>query len=171
MAFDPALLGEESILALFEAARWAASASNCQPWRFIWSARDGSQAHARLVSCLKPGNDVWAPLAPLLILALARTFRERDEAPDPWALYELGLAVGNLTAQATSMGLFVHNMAGFFQEKAREHFALPPYLEPVVMIAVGRLGDPGSLPEKLRLREEAERARKPLGELFLSGGA
>jgi len=167
MAFDPGLLGREAVLSLFEAARWAASANNGQPWRFVWSERDGSERHAKLVSCLKPGNDVWAPLAPLLILTVVRTTRERDGAPHPWARYDLGLAMGNLTAQASSMDLYVHNMAGFVAEKAQELFALPPDFEAVTMVAVGRLGDPASLPEKLRAREEAERSRKPLEELFL----
>jgi nitroreductase len=92
---------------------------------------------------------------------------ERDGSPNPWSLYDLGLAVGNLTTQASAMGLFVHNMAGFYPDKAHELFALPPGIEPVTMIAVGRLGDPSWLPEKLRTREEATRSRKPLGELFL----
>ncbi len=167
MAFDEGLLGQEAILSLFEAARWAASASNGQPWRFVWSQRDGSELHKRLVACLKPGNDVWAPKAPLLILTVTRTTRERDGAPHPWALYDLGLAMGNLTAQASSMGLLVHNMAGFFPEKAKELFSLPADHEPVTMVAVGRLGDPEGLPEKLRARELAERTRKPLSEIFL----
>lgn len=167
MAFDEALLGQDAILSLFEAARWAASASNGQPWRFVWSERDGGERHARLVSCLKPGNDVWAPKAPLLILTVVRTTRERDGAPHPWARYDLGLAMGNLTAQATSMGLYVHNMAGFEAEKARALFALPADFEAVTMVAVGRLGDPAALPERLQAREVAERVRKPLGELFL----
>lgn len=167
LAFDEALLGQEAILSLFEAARWAASANNGQPWRFAWAERDGGERHARLVSCLKPGNDLWAPKAPLLILTVVRTTRERDGAPHPWARYDLGLAMGNLTAQATSMGLYVHNMAGFEAEKARELFSLGADFEAVTMVAVGRLGKPEDLPEKLRTREEAPRIRKPLEELFL----
>lgn len=167
MAFEEEALGAESILSLFEAARWAASANNGQPWRFIWSERDGGERRRKLESCLKPGNDLWAPKAPLLFLALARKTRERDGSPNPWALYDLGLAIGNLTTQATSMGLFVHNMAGFHADKARELFSLPPEIEPVTMVAVGKLGDPASLPPKLREREEGERTRKAFEELFL----
>lgn len=167
LAFDESLLGEEAVLSLFEAARWAASRNNGQPWRFVWSQRDGGELHARLCACLRPGNDVWAPKAPLLGLAVARTTMERDGSPNPWALYDLGLAMGNLTTQASSMGLYVHNMGGIFADKARELFALPPDHEPVVMFAVGKLGDPLSLPEKFQARELAERTRKPLPDLFL----
>ena len=165
-AFADRMIMENQALTLFEAARWAASCNNAQPWLFIWSLKDGSEKYAKLLDCLMPGNREWAGSAPLLILTLVQS-NFSDGKPNRWAGHDLGLAVGNLSTQATSMDLYVHSMAGFSAEKAKEHFALPEGVEPMTMIAVGHLGEPSMLSEFNQKREEAPRERKPLTEMFL----
>lgn len=151
---------------LFEAARWAASCMNEQPWRFIYATQEQPAQHGRLFDCLVPANQEWVKTAPLLVMTLIRTVYDNGK-PNRWAMHDLGLAVGNLTTQATAMGLYVHNMAGFSVEKARQTFGLAPEIEPVTMIAIGYLGDPAQLNARLREREEAVQERKPLTELIM----
>ncbi|MBW6513246.1 MAG: nitroreductase family protein [Candidatus Syntrophosphaera sp.] len=166
-AFSDRMLKEEQALTLFEAARWAASCNNEQPWRFIWSLRDGSEKYEKLFDCLMKGNQEWAASAPLLILALIQNHFSDSGKPNRWAAHDLGLAIGNLTTQATLMDLYVHNMAGFSREKAAEHFELPEGVEPLTMFVVGWLGDPAMLSEFNQKREAQIQDRKPLAELFL----
>ncbi|HPS37981.1 MAG TPA: nitroreductase family protein [Candidatus Cloacimonadota bacterium] len=166
-AFSERPLSETQALSLFEASRWAASCNNAQPWRFIWSLKDGSEKCSKLFDCLLPGNQGWAGSAPLICLNLVRTTFEDSGKPNAWAMHDLGLAMGNLTAQATMMDIYVHNMAGFSQDKAREYFDLSDDLIPVTMFVAGYLGDPSLLSEFNQKRELAPQARRPLSELFL----
>lgn len=166
-AFADRPLSEIQALTLFEAARWAASCINEQPWRFIWSLKDGSDKYQKLFSCMFEGNQEWAASAPLLILALTKTTFSANGKPNRWAAHDLGLAIGNLTTQATLMDLYVHNMGGFDHRRASEIFALPPNLEPLTMIAVGWLGDPATLSEFNQKRELEIQERKALSELFI----
>ena len=115
------------------------------------------------------GNVRWARHAPVLILVVARLYTDRDGRPSQRSLYDAGLAVANLTTQATALGLVVHQMGGFYADRAREEFAIPDGYEPVAVLALGYLGDPESLPEDLRTRETAVRTRKPLEEFVFSG--
>jgi nitroreductase len=166
-AFSPQPVAEEDLLTLLEAARWAASANNEQPWRFIYAAKEQGEHYNKLFACLNERNQSWAQSAPALIMTLIKTHFERNDQPNKWALHDLGLAVGNLTTQASALDLYVHNMAGFSIERAQELFNLPPGVEPVTMIAVGYLGDPEQLPEPFKQRELAQQQRKPLSELIL----
>jgi nitroreductase len=170
-AFSAQPVEEEKLLTLLEAARWAASANNGQPWRFIYAAKEQVERYSKLFECLNERNQSWAKTAPALIMTLVKTHFEQSGQPNKWALHDLGLAVGNLTTQASALDLYVHNMAGFSAEKARELFNLPPDVEPVTMIAVGYLGDPEHLPEPLKERELAQQQRKTIEELVLNGEA
>ncbi|MDI9524675.1 MAG: nitroreductase family protein [Candidatus Cloacimonadota bacterium] len=165
--FSDRPVSEEQVLTLFEAASWAASAMNEQPWRFIWSLKDGSEKYKKLFSCLYEGNQIWASSAPLLILTLAKTTFSFNGKPNPWSSHDLGLAVGNLTTQASLMDLFVHNMGGFDRQKAREIFSLTEDLEPITMIAVGWAEDPENLSEQERQREYLMQKRRSLQDIFL----
>jgi len=167
-AFAPTPIHAEQLLSLLEAARWAPSGGNVQPWNFVIAAREDEPTFARLLNSLAEGNQVWARHAPLLILAVAQIEREPGK-PNPYALYDLGQAVAHLSVQATALGLRVHQMAGFDQEQARSAFAIPSDYTPVTVVAVGVQGDPTSLPEPLYQREVAPRTRKPL-EHFVFGG-
>ena len=158
-----------TIRSVLEAARWAPSSANQQPWSFVVATKEDSAEHARLLGILMEGNVRWARHAPALILVVARLYTDRDGRTSQRSLYDAGLAVANLTTQATALGLFVHQMGGFYTDKAREAFAIPDGYEPVVELALGYLGDPESLPEDLRTRETAVRTRKPLEEFVFSG--
>jgi nitroreductase len=165
-AFSDQPIARESVLALFEAARWAASANNEQPWRFIYAAKGEDERYSKLFDCLGEYNQVWAASAPVLILTLVKTHFSGSDRPNKWALHDLGLALGNLTIQAAALDLYGHNMGGFSAEKAKQHFNLPDGIEPVTMIAVGYLGDPEQLPEPLKERELAQQQRKSIEELL-----
>lgn len=161
-SFSPQLIEEEKVLSLFEAARWAPSGGNLQPWAFVLTTL-GTEPHRRFVEILSGNNQRWAKNAPLLVLSLA--LRERkDGAPNPWALYDLGQAVANLTVQATHLCLSVRQMGGFDKARARELFEVPGDYDPVTAIAIGYQGRPDDLPEDLREREKTERTRIPLSE-------
>jgi len=161
-------LTEETALTLLEAARFAASANNFQPWRFIYATKEQTGRFNLLFECLKEGNKTWVRSASLLLLTLIKVCFDNTDKPNLWATHDLGLAMGNLTTQATSMGLYVHNMAGFDPDKAIAAFHIPAEFRPVTMVAIGSLGNPDLLPEPLKTRELAAQERKPLSEIILN---
>lgn len=161
-AFAPRPVELQKLLSLLEAARWAPSSGNGQPWHFIVGVQ-GSFTHARLVEAIKEGNLPWAAQAPVLMLSVARTTTPSGR-PATHAFYDVGLAVANLTFQATTLDLFVHQMGGFEPEKARTLFAIPDGFDPVTMLAVGYLGEPEMLDARNRERELTPRTRRPLSE-------
>ena len=158
-------LGDEALHALLEAARWASSAGNSQPWRFLVTRR-GEDAHGRLFAALAPGNQAWAGSASALVLVAARTATDSGD-PQPWALYDTGQAVATLVTQAQADGLSVHQMGGFDTAAVRAEFGLDGTLTPIVILAVGRRDGAAELPEPLAAREAAPRARRPLSDLLL----
>jgi nitroreductase len=158
-------LDDPAVTALLEAARWAPSAQNSQPWRFLVTHR-GQEAHGRLYAALAPGNKIWAGTASALVLVAARTVDD-DGTPQPWALYDTGQAVAALVTQAQADGLAVHQMGGFDTAAVRAGFGLGETLTPVVVLAVGRCDGTAELPEPLAAREAAPRARRPISDLLL----
>ncbi len=169
LAFAEQQLSEEKIRLLFEAARWAPSAFNEQPWRFIYATKSQPSEYNLLLSFLIEGNRIWAKNAPLLGISLARVNSQYNGKPNKYAFHDLGLAMGGLLAQATSMDIKVHQMAGFSVENAREGLLIPKEYEPVAMFAAGYYGKPDELPEDLQKRELTERKRKPLSEIVSVG--
>ena len=170
-AFDRTPLADDDVTALLEAARWAPSANNYQPWRFLVGrvSTDGVDAtYAGLLDSLAEFNQLWASAAPVLIAAAVEVEHEDGSAREI-APYELGLAVSQLTVEAAARGLHVHQMGGFDAERLAETFAVPPQYRAVVVLAVGRLGDPESLPGWAAERETAPRDRKPLAEIAFTG--
>ena len=161
---DPAIMRS-----LLEAARWAPSSYNVQPWSFIVATKDDPVEFGRLLSCLVEGNIQWAQHAPVLMVSVARLSFEDDGKPNRHAFHDVGLAVANLIVQATALGLVVHQMAGILPDKIRKLYGIPEGYEAVAGIALGYPGDPQSLPEGLRKRELAPRERKPLTEFVFSG--
>lgn len=153
--YDTRPLAPQDLVRIFEAARWAPSSFNRQPWRFL-VAQKGTEAYRRLLDVLSPGNQSWAHTAPVLVLAMA--VEEDERGPNPYALHDLGLACGLLTAQATSLGIYPHFMAGFDKAKTREVFGLPSQIRPVTVIALG-YPEPDAPP--------GERIRHPLHVLVL----
>jgi nitroreductase len=168
-AFDDRPVEPEKLRSLCEAARWAPSSNNEQPWRFIVANKDHETEWNRLLACLVEGNRKWAHHAPVLILSVASLNFEDDSTPNRHALHDTGMAVENLVLQATALGLSAHQMAGFDVEKARADLKIPSGYEPVAMIAVGYPGDLASLPDRLRERELQPRSRRPISEWTFSG--
>lgn len=164
-AFDPRKIpGKEFILSLLEAGRWAPSAYNEQPWRFIVACRDEVDEFAQLLSCLVEANQRWAKNASLLLLACAQTQFDHNGKENPYAVFDLGLAVENILLETTSKGLFGHVMAGFDADKARTLYAIPEAVKPVVMVAIGYRASCSTLPEDLQETEALLRERKQVYE-------
>lgn len=162
-------LDDADLLAILEAARWAPSASNSQPWRFL-AARRGEEAFQGLLDTLAPGNQAWAHAAAALILVAAESVDETGHRR-PWAQYDTGQAVAALSVQAEANGLHVHQMGGFDADRVRVEFDLGAALQPLVVVAVGRHDPHAQLPEPLAAREVAPRTREPLEALLLSPAA
>src|SRR5256884_3406610 len=120
----------EKLRSLFEAARWAPSSFNEQPWSFIVATKQKLEQHARLLSCLVEKNQQWAHLAPVLMVSVAKLKFAKTGEPNRHAFHDVGLAMGNMLVQATAMDLFVHQMAGFSPERVREIYAVPAEFEP-----------------------------------------
>jgi nitroreductase len=158
-------LGDQALTALLEAARWAPSSRNSQPWRFL-VARRGEDAHGRLFAALAPGNQAWAGTASALVLVAARTVGD-DGSPQPWALYDTGQAVAALVTQAQADGLSVHQMGGFDTAAVYAEFGLGDTLTPVVILAIGRHDSTADLPAPFAAHEAAPRTRQPIGDLLL----
>jgi nitroreductase len=169
-AVDPDRPVEEAKLkALLEAARWAPSCFNDQPWVFlVFDSRDPS-ALGNARSCLMEGN-AWARRAPVLLISVARDNFAHNGKPNRHAQHDVGLATENLLLQAAALGLVTHPMAGFDEAKARELFGIPEDHTVLAMITVGYPGDPRTLDEPLRQRESAPRTRKELSEVAFRGG-
>ena len=161
---------EPAILAsLFEAARWAPSSSNEQPWAFLVATKDDPENFAKTLSVLVEFNAGWAKEAAALVLAVSSLKFRANGTPNRNAFYDTGAASALLSVEATHRGLAVHQMAGFDPAKAKQVFGIPEDWEPIAAVAIGYPGDPGALSEKLRDREVAPRTRKPLSEFVMSG--
>ena len=169
-AFADRPVEPEKLLSLWEAARWAASTANQQPWSFIVATKQDEAEYARLLSCLRENNQQWASRAPVLMVSVAKLAFDANGQPNRHAFHDVGLAVANLIMQATALGLGVHQMAGIYSDRVRELYGIPEDFEPVAGIVLGYPGDPASLPDELRQRELAPRTLKPL-ESFVFQGA
>jgi nitroreductase len=170
-AFDGSAIPEEDLLALFEAARWAPSAFNSQPWRFLY-ARRGDGDWDRFLDLLIPWNRAWAQGASALIYILSDRLPMVDKAGEPAAShthsYDAGAAWAYLALQATMMGYQAHGMSGVDFERAQAELRVPERFRIEAAAAVGRIGDPATLPEKLRAREGPS-GRKPVEEFVFKG--
>ena len=162
-------VSDEDLKSLFEAARWAASSFNEQPWTYIVAKKEDTEEFGRLVSCLVEVNQVWAKEASVLALGVTRLNFSGNSQPNRVANHDLGLATANLVFEATARGLSVHQMAGIQPDKIRELYSVPDGYEPLTAIAIGYAGDPNNLPEALRPRDGARRPRKPLAEFVFRG--
>jgi nitroreductase len=167
--FSNRSVSDEDLRSLFEAARWAPSSYNEQPWSYIVAKREDAEEFARLLSCLVEGNQAWAKAASVLALGVSRLNFARNNTPNGAAIHDLGLAAGNLVLEATARGLSVHQMIGILPDQARELYSVPEGYEPLTALAIGYAGDPADLPEQWRARDAARRPRKQLKE-FVFGG-
>ena len=157
-------VAEADIRCLFEAARWAASSYNEQPWRYIVASKAQADEYAKVLSCLVEANQEWAQHAPVLALGVISLTFARHGKPNRAAFHDLGLASAGLSFEATARGLTVHQMIGIVPERAREVFGIPEGFEAMTALAIGYPGDPEQASEKMRQRDEWRRTRRPLRE-------
>jgi len=161
-------VSDDNLRSLFEAARWAASSYNEQPWSYIVATKGNFGDFEKMLSCLVEPNQAWAKAAPVLVLSVATLNFKRNGKPNAAAIHDMGLAAGNLTFQATSRGLAVHQMIGIFPDKARELYGIPDGSQAMTALAIGYAADPDSLPDNLKERDRSLRTRKPLQEFVFS---
>lgn len=158
-AYSDKPVKQEQINSLFEAARWAPSSVNEQPWLYLYATKDQKELWEKIFDSLNEGNKIWAKNAPLLMVSLVRKNFLRNDMPNLSARYDLGAANAFLSLQAAHQGLNVHQMGGFDQAKARANLNIPDTFETVVILAIGYPGDVEALPEHLKMRELAPRER------------
>lgn len=161
-AFDGRPIDREVLDELFEAARWAPSSFNEQPWRFLVAERQAEAEFARMLECLNEGNRAWARRASVLAISVSKLAFDRTGKPNRHHAHDVGLATACLVIQATALGLHVHMMAGFDVEKARAAYGVPDGFDPLTAIAIGHLGPIDVLDERKQAQERAPRTRLSL---------
>ena len=169
VAFVPEELEDATFRALFEGARWAASAFNEQPWRFVVARRQDEARFGKMLDCLVDANRAWAQHASLVGIVCARTTFTRNDKPNAHAWFDTGQATAQLMLSAIHQGLYSHAMGGFDADKARDHFAIPEGFDPVCAIAIGRLGDGSLLEPDTAARDQSPRVRKSFDEIVVEG--
>jgi len=168
-SFSSRQVEPEKLRVILEAARWAPSSHNEQPWSFVVATKDSHEAYDRLLSCLNEKNRQWAQYAPVLILSVAKTYRGMDGKENRYAFHDVGLATANLIVQATALELYTHAMAGFSVQRAQEVLEIPEGYKPVAVIALGYLPE-SSGGDKLRTDGIAKiSTRKPLDTFVFEG--
>jgi nitroreductase len=160
-------ISNTDLVAILEAARWAASAFNGQPWRFF-VGKQGDETYAQILASLGEFNQAWAKNASALILVAAKTTRDDGSIHADYQ-FDCGLAVAQMVIETHDRGLVAHQMTGFDKDKARTNLDMASELVPVVVIAIGKQDAPEKLPAAMAEREVAPRGRKPLEELVIAG--
>ncbi len=168
-AFSKKPVSRADLASLFEAARWAPSSYNEQPWSYIVATKDNPAEFQKLLSCLVEGNQAWAKNVPALALGVVSLKFKLNGQNNRAAVHDLGLASGNLVMEATARGLVVHQMIGILPDKARETYQIPEGHDAWTALAIGNLGDSNALPDAFKQRDLAMRQRKPLKEFVFTG--
>jgi nitroreductase len=164
-SFSSAAVEEFKLKAMFEAAGFAPSCNNEQPWMFVIATREEKPLFDKYIEFLAEGNRVWASQAYAIIISMARMNFTFSGKPNRFAFHDTGMAVSNLLLQGVALDVFVHQMGGYSVEKVKEYFKLnDAEIQPVAMMAVGYLGDGTSLPPELLKRDEIRRPRKTINE-------
>ena len=163
-AFSSSKVEEYKLKAMFEAAGYAPSCNNEQPWLFVYSTHDEKEIFNDFLGFLAEGNKLWAKNAYALAVSMARTKFSYNDKPNRFAFYDTGMAVTNLLLQAHTLDIFVHQMGGYSIEKVKEYFSLVDDIEPIAMMAIGYLGDGSDLSPELLKRDEKRRPRKSVSE-------
>ena len=166
-AFDPRPVEPDKLERIFEAARWAASSFNEQPWRYYLALR--RDAHRPKLESFLVDANAWAKASPVLLLTATSTIFSRNGRTNSVAVHDLGLANANMTIQAMQEGVLVHGMAGFDVARAQTELAMPGDWRAIAMWAMGYPGSIDALAEPLRERELEPRARRPLSQTVFGG--
>ena len=168
--YEPREVERKKLLACLEAARWAASSYNEQPWSFLVAERSDEPAFQTMLDCLLEANQAWAKDAGVLLITVAAETFSRNNKPNRVCDHDIGLAVGNLSVQATALGLHVHQMAGLNLSKTQQVYGIPDSHHPLTAIAMGYAAPPSDASdESLAERDKALRTRKPLNEFVFQG--
>lgn len=167
--FEPRVVEDDKILRCLEAARWAASSYNDQPWSFLLARRQDGEAFETALSCLMESNQEWAKHAGVLLLTVIRTSFRRNGKPNRVALHDLGAAAACMALQATTEGLQVHQMAGVNLSRVRQAYRVPEGHEPQTAIAIGYPGEAADPDDPLAARDRQPRTRLPLSEQVFAG--
>lgn len=168
-AFSDLPVDKEILHRIFEAARWSASCNNEQSWRFIVGVKNSGDTYQKIYDCLTDGNKRWAKYAPVLVLICSAKEFSYNHSSNSWHLYDAGQAAVHMTIQALHEGIQVHQMAGFYPQKAADAFAIPPEFTVATVMALGYAGDPAMLEQDLMEKETTPRIRKPLTDIVFSG--
>ncbi len=163
-AFSAEPISDDVISTLFEAASWAPSSINEQPWLFTYAHHEDKEAFEKFVSCLSGGNAPWAKNASVLVLCCARKTHASNGAPNKYYMFDSGSATTLLLIEAIQYNIYGHIMGGFDVAKTKEIFELPDDIEPVAFLALGKITTPDNLIEPFKTREVTARTRKPLNE-------
>ncbi len=169
VSFDGRAVPREELMSIFEAARWAPSAFNEQPWRYVLATREDGEAFELIVSCLVEGNQAWARQAGAVALGVTATSFARNDKPNAYARHDLGLASAQLSSEASSRGVMVHQMAGILPDRAREIYGIPEGFEAVTGLALGYPGPNPELGGDFEARDAQPRTRRPLAETLFAG--
>jgi nitroreductase len=164
-SFSAREVSTEDLKTILEAARWAASSNNEQPWRFLVARKSDGAAYERILHLLVPANQAWAKTAPVLIIMAAKRTFSHNGSPNRYGLHDAGQALAHLFLQAIALGLHAHGMAGFDADRARKELEIPDDYDLGAAVALGYLASPDQLPEKYRQSEVSKRQRKPLNEI------
>jgi nitroreductase len=170
-SFSKREISNEDLKTVLEAARWAASSFNEQPWRFIVARKSDGPAYEKLLNLLVPFNQAWAKTAPVLIIMAAKKTFSQNGSPNYYALHDTGAALAHMFLQATALGFHGHGMAGFDRERARTELNIPDDYDVAAAAAFGYLGPPDDLEleERYKAAELAKRQRNPLDQLAFGG--
>ena len=167
--FEDRAVAEADLCSLFEAARWAASSYNEQPWNYIVATKENPKEFDQLLGCLVEANQAWAKAAPVLALGVVSLRFAKNGKDNRAAVHDLGLASGNLVMEATTRGLSVHQMIGILPDKAREVYQIPEHFEAWTALAIGYNANPNTMPAALKERDMAPRQRRPLRDFVFAG--
>lgn len=165
-AFSSKDIDDNTLFTLFEAAGWAPSANNEQPWRYIYAKRSDKEVFEKIVDCLMPGNKPWAKNAAVLTICVIKTTFGPENKLNVAASHDAGLANATLMLQATALNIYGHMMGGYDKAKTKEAFNIPDGYETVLVLALGYLDSPDTLEEPFKTREVTPRSRKALSEFL-----
>ncbi|MFO8236532.1 MAG: nitroreductase family protein [Bacteroidales bacterium] len=166
--FSDQQIGDDVLFRLFEAARWAPSSFNDQPWNFIYGRKGQDSVYKALFETLMDDNKRKARHAPVLVLSVANMISPTTHKENPYAFHDVGMAMGNLLLQATALDVYVHQMGGYYKKKAREILNIPRTHKPVAMMAMGYKGVFEKFPEDLQQKEQKPRTRREIKDFVFN---